>query len=221
VKMEFVWIPAGRFQMGADEGSGDEKPVHTVTISKGFWMGKYEVTQEQYEQVAGSNPSKFKGSKNPVEKVNWHHAKAFCEAVTKKTGRTVRLPTEAEWEYACRAGTTTRYYTGDYESDLAEAGWWGGNSGKKTHPVGQKIPNAWGLYDMHGNVWEWCEDWYGKYPSGSVTDPTGPATGSARVFRGGSWIDAAGKCRVAYRHGINPDYADALIGFRVCLPAAQ
>ena len=230
VNMELVWIPLGSFQMGspdAEEGRNADRegPVHRVKISNGFWMGKYEVTQQQYEQVMGSNPSKFKGGKNPVEKVNWHHAKAFCEAVTEKTGRTVRLPREAEWEYACRAGTKTRYYTGDDEGDLAEAAWYKGTGGKRPHPphpVGQKTPNAWGLHDMLGNVREWCEDWHGKYPSGAVTDPTGPATGSDRVLRGGSWYSNAGGCRVAGRGYNNPADANALIGFRVCLlPVAQ
>ena len=238
VKMEFVWIPSGSFMMGSPESEegrkDDEGPVHKVTIGKGFWMGKYEVTQEQYERVTGKNPSKFKGGKNPVEQVSWHDASRFCEVLAKKFGKTlplrlrgkfetVRLPTEAEWEYACRAGTTTRFYTGDSESDLSGAGWWQGNSGGKTHAVGRKKPNAWGLCDMHGNVWEWCEDWHKEdyYSSAPGTDPRGPATGSRRVMRGGSWGNSADFCRVGYRYGYGPGSSYFLVGFRACLPSGQ
>jgi len=224
VKMEFVWIPAGKFKMGSPDDEKDreanEGPVHLVTITKGFWLGKYEVTQEQYEQVTGKNPSEFKDAKNPVEKVSWDDAKGYCESVSKRTGKPVRLPTEAEWEYACRAGTTTKYNTGDDESDLSKAGWFNQNSGKTTHPVGDKKPNAWGLYDMHGNVWEWCQDWNGDYPSGKVTDPLGPASGSYRVIRGGSWGSGARHCRVAHRSG-SPPGPSSYLGFRACLSPGQ
>jgi len=224
VKLELVWIPAGGFTMGspADERDrSDKETQHRVTLTKGFWLGKYEVTQEQYQQVTGSNPSKFKGAKNPVESVSWDDAKAFCEVLAKKLGKTVRLPTEAEWEYVCRAGTTTRFYTGDSESRLAGAAWYSRNCDDATHPVGEKKPNAWGLYDMHGNVWEWCEDWYGGYPSGNVTDPRGPAYGSLRVIRGGSWSGFASYCRVGYRFGNYPDSGSNYVGFRACLPPGQ
>ena len=219
VEMEFVWIPPGTFMMGSpasEKGRGaDEGPVRKVTISKGFWMGKYEVTQEEWEAVMGNNPSHFKGGRHPVETVSWNDATAFCRALSQKTGKAVRLPTEAEWEYACRAGTTTVYHSGDDEKDLAKAGWDKGNSGGRTHPVGKKEPNAWGLHDMHGNVWEWCADRDGKYPSGPVTDPTGANTGTCRVFRGGSWCSYAFCCRAAFRNSYYPDGVYNSIGFRV------
>jgi len=223
VEMEFVWIPPGEFTMGSPSGEkgrkADEGPIRNVTISKGFWMGKYEVSQEQYAQMTGENPSKFKGDHHPVERVSWDDGAAFCRVLTTKTGKAFRLPTEAEWEYACRAGTTTIYHAGENESDLAKAGWYKGNSGGMTHPVGKKEPNAWGLHDMHGNVWEWCWDWYGSYSSGSQADPRGPASGKRRVYRGGSWsrFDGAGYCRAA-RRSVNyfPGHPDAAgIGFRV------
>jgi hypothetical protein len=212
VKLELCWIPAGEFMMGSNE-SDDEKPVHRVKIAKGFWMGKYPVTQEQYEAVTGDNPSYFKGDRNPVEQVSWDEAVAFCGEIG------ARLPTEAEWEYACRAGSKTAYYTGNREADLARAGWYETNSGAKTQPVGKKVANAWGLYDMHGNVWEWCQDWYDKsyYENSPDEDPQGPGSGSARVLRGGSWINPPVNCRSANRRRDFPDYRYVTIGFRVCL----
>jgi formylglycine-generating enzyme required for sulfatase activity len=154
--------------------------------------------------VMGTNPSNFKGSQNPVEKVSWDDAVEFCRNLSampaeKKAGYIYRLPTEAEWEYACRAGTTTEYSFGDSDSALGDYAWYDENSGRTTHPVGGKKPNPWGLYDMHGNVFEWCQDWHGDYPSGSVTDPTGAAVGSYRVYRGGSWDYYSGVCRSAIR----------------------
>ena len=185
-------------------------------------MGVHEITQAQYEQVMGINPSEFKGADNPVETVNWDDAVEFCRRLSelpaeKKAGNLYRLPTEAEWEYACRAGTTTKYSFGDDESDFGEYGWYRENSGITTHPVGSKLPNAWGLYDMHGNVYEWCQDRHGDYPSGSVTDPTGPAVGSYRVYRGGSWNFTAVRCRSAFRTWIIPSSRYLYRGFRVCL----
>jgi formylglycine-generating enzyme required for sulfatase activity len=211
VKMQMVFIAPGEFLMGSDDFPSDEKPVHRVKITKGFWMGKCEVTQEQWEAVMGTNPSNFKGAQNPVELVSWIIATEFC----RKTG--TRLPTEAEWEYACRAGTTTKYNSGDSESDLARVSWYTSNSGSQTHPVGQKAANPWGLYDMHGNVREWCADWYGNYPSGEVANPTGAADGSARVLRGGSWISSPDRCRSADRNWGNPGDRINYFGFRVCL----
>jgi len=151
-------------------------------------MGVTEVTQEQYQAVMGTNPSWYKGATNPVDGVSWNDATEFCKKLSEKTHQTVRLPTAAEWEYACRAGTQTAYSFGDDPSALGDYAWNYGNrgSGGRIHPVGQKKPNAWGLYDMHGNVWEWCEDWFGEDPKGPVTDPSGPATGTLRVQRGGS-----------------------------------
>jgi formylglycine-generating enzyme required for sulfatase activity len=183
VTMKMILIPPGKFTRG--EGAYR----HEVTISKPFYMGVTEVTQAQYEAVMGKNPSEFKGATNPVEMVSWNDATAFCKKLSEKTRQAVRLPTEAEWEYACRAGAQTAFSFGDDPSALGDYAWHLGNSEMMTHPVGQKKPNAWGLYDMHGNVWEWCADWYVPYPKGAVTDPSGPATGNRgeRVVRGGSW----------------------------------
>jgi len=217
VKLEMVYIQGGTFQMGSPSSesgrSDNEGPVHAVELD-GFWMGKFEVTQEQYQSIMGSNPSHFKDSKNPVEKVSWKDAKSFCDKLSQKTGQTFRLPTEAEWEYACRAGSSTAYCFGDSESQLGDYAWYNSNSGRKTHPVGGKRPNTWGLYDMHGNVWEWCGDWPGNYSSGLKKNPTGPATGSRRVLRGGSWGNNPGGCRSAYRNGGTPGFAFNLLGFR-------
>ena len=221
IGMEFKLIPAGKFTMGDASGDEDETP-HEVTLTKPFKMGVHEVTQAQYEQVMGVNPSKYKGADNPVETVSWEDAVEFCRKLSelpaeKAAGNVYRLPTEAEWEYACRAGTTTKYSFGDDESELGDYAWYGVNSDQKTHPVGSKKPNAWGLYDMYGNVWEWCQDWYVDYPSGSVTDPSGATSGSVRVIRGGSWDYPAEFCRSADRNWNGPSYRSYLYGFRVCL----
>jgi formylglycine-generating enzyme required for sulfatase activity len=199
VMMKLVLIPAGKFMMG--EG----KDQHEVTISKPFYVGVTEVTQAQYEAVMGTNPSHFKGATNPVETVSWNDATEFCKKLSEKTRQAVRLPTEAEWEYACRAGTTSRFSFGDEDSALGDYAWHDDNSDRTTHPVGQKRPNAWGLYDMHGNVEEWCADWYGDYPKGAVTDPQGPASGTNRVLRGGAWFFWPG-CRSADRGNGSPDH---------------
>ena len=216
VGMRFVPIPAGEFMMG----DADNGPTHKVTLTQPFSLGTYEVTQEQYEKVMGTNPSYFKGPQNPVEKVSWDDAVEFCRKLSampaeKKAGYVYRLPTEAEWEYACRAGTKTTYSFGDSDSELGDYAWYNENSGNTTHPVGGKKPNPWGLYDMRGNVWEWCQDWYGDYPSGSVTDPTGSASGSSRVYRGGSWLYNSDYWRSAIRFGDPPDRRDYNLGFRV------
>jgi formylglycine-generating enzyme required for sulfatase activity len=213
VTMKMALIRPGKFMMG----EGDDR--HEVTISKPFYMGVTEVTQAQYEAVMGTNPSDFKGATNPVEIVSWNDAAEFCKKLSEKTRQAVRLPTEAEWEYACRAGTQTAFSFGDDPSALGDYAWWAKNSAKTTHPVGQKKPNAWGLYDMHGNVWEWCADWYEAYPKGSVTDPSGPAIGDRRVLRGGSWYDylvVTGACafRCAVRNCFDPNPACRVIGFR-------
>ncbi|MGD0088457.1 MAG: SUMF1/EgtB/PvdO family nonheme iron enzyme [Planctomycetota bacterium] len=204
VEMDMVLVPAGEFMMGAHDAEArpEEKPVHEVKISKPFYMGKYLVTQEQYQAVMGKNPSTFKGQKRPVEHVSWLEGQEFCRMVSQKTGKAVRLPTEAEWEYACRAGTTARFYTGDQDKELENAGWFNGNSGGKTHPVGQKAPNAWGLYDMHGNEWEWVQDYFNDkyYAESPSVDPKGPDNGGDRVLRGGSWLDGPDGCRAARRH---------------------
>jgi formylglycine-generating enzyme required for sulfatase activity len=211
--MKFKQLQGSTFTMG------DGNDAHQVTLTQPFELGVYEVTQEQYEKVMGTNPSKFKAPQNPVEQVDWDDAVEFCRKLSallaeKKAGYVYRLPTEAEWEYACRAGTTTTYSFGDSDSELGDYAWYAKNSGQTTHPVGGKKPNAWGLYDMHGNVYEWCQDWYSTYPSGSVTDPTGSSSGSNRVFRGGSWF-VSDFCRSAFRSGDAPDYRDDSLGFRV------
>jgi formylglycine-generating enzyme required for sulfatase activity/serine/threonine protein kinase len=214
IRMQFKLLPGGTFTMG--EGGG----AHKVTLTKPFGLGVYEVTQEQYEKVMGKTPSKFKAPQNPVEQVSWTDAVKFCRKLSalpaeKKAGYVYRLPTEAEWECACRAGTTTTYSFGDSESELGDYGWYDKNSGGTTHPVGGKKPNGWGLYDMHGNVFEWCQDWYGDYPSGSTTDPTGAASGSYRVIRGGCWFINSDYCRSAYRGRGAPGNRSSNLGFRV------
>nr|WP_242492664.1 formylglycine-generating enzyme family protein [Methanolobus psychrotolerans] len=216
--MEFVLIPAGEFEMGSDDGDSDERPVHEVTIGKAYYLGKYEVTQEQWVEIMGNNPSRFKGDNNPVEQVSWNDVQEFVKKLNAKEGTDkYRLPSEAEWEYAARAGTTTRYSFGDSESKLGDYAWYGGNSGDKTHPVGQKKPNPWGLYDMHGNVWEWCQDrWHDSYEN-APTDGSAWEDGSSsgRVRRGGSWVSDARYCRSASRNGSNPDCSSDSIGFRL------
>ncbi|MDA7492917.1 formylglycine-generating enzyme family protein, partial [bacterium] len=195
---------------------------HEVTLTKPFKMGVHEVTQAQYEQVMGVNPSKYKGADNPVDTVSWEDAVEFCRRLSelpteKAAGNVYRLPTEAEWEYACRAGTTTRFSFGDDESELGDYAWFSGNGGNTIQPVGSKLPNAWGLYGMHGNVWEWCQDVHWYYPSGSVTDPSGAASGSHRVRRGGSWRCSAESCRSAHRSRYRPSDRNNYGGFRVSL----
>ena len=218
VKIDLVLIPSGTFMMGGD-GKDDEKPVHKVTISKPFYIGKYEVTQEQWEAVMGNNPSNFKGPKNPVEQVSWQDCQAFLQKLNDKfasSGAKFSLPTEAQWEYACRAAGTAKYGFGDAEASLGEYAWFGGNAGFKTHPVGEKKPNGCGLYDMHGNVWEWCADWYdaGYYGQSPAEDPAGPSSGSYRVLRGGGCIGFASDCRSA-RRILSVPPSSRLYGLRV------
>jgi len=216
--IEFVSIPSGTFMMGSPEsenGRDDEEKQHSVTVSP-FWIGKYEVTQKQYQEIMGTNPSDFEGDNLPVEHVNWEDAVEFCKKFSKKYNVKARLPYEAEWEYAARAGTKTVYYWGDaIDGDYL---WYGSNSGGTTQPVGQKKSNQFGLYDMSGNVWEWCSDWYGEdyYSSSPAKDPTGPGSGSFRVLRGGSWIDDNGLIlRTANRDGFGPGLRNSIVGFRV------
>jgi formylglycine-generating enzyme required for sulfatase activity len=225
IGIKLAFIPAGEFLMGSPDSESDasdwEKPQHTVRITKPFYLGVTEVTQEQYERVMGTNPSKSKGGQLPVEQVSWEDAVEFCRKLSalpaeRSAGRVYRLPTEAEWEYACRAGSKTKWSFGDAESSLGEYCWYSSNAGTKTNPVGQKKPNASGLYDMHGNVWEWCSDWWKRdYTTTAVSDPTGPATGSLRVRRGGGWLSYARHCRSAYRSGLAPDARGSLLGFRL------
>jgi formylglycine-generating enzyme required for sulfatase activity len=224
INMEFVRVPAGTFLMGAqdlEQGSSKEKPRHTVHISQAFYLAKYEVTQEQWMTVMGSiNPSNFLSPDRPVDEVSWNDVQDFLQrlnAIEKSHG--YRLPTEAEWEYAARAGSETSYCYGD-DPDGAELGryaWFERNSGKQTHPVGMLSPNAWGLYDMHGNVTEWVQDRYDKhyYSNSPDKDPQGPENGRKRVVRGGSWINQAYSCRSAARGYYSADYTDSDFGFRV------
>jgi formylglycine-generating enzyme required for sulfatase activity len=208
---KFVKISAGSFQMGSDSGEDDEKPVHTVCITKPFYLGKYQVTQEQWESVRGNNPSDFKGKTMPVETVSWDEVQEFIRHLNNQTGRDIfRLPTEAEWEYACRAGTTD-----DDTDKMDDMAWYDENADKKPHRVGIKQSNVWGLYDMHGNVWEWCSDWYDDYSNDTVNDPTGPDTGAYRVRRGGSWTSGKFFCRSANRFKALPSRRDGDIGFRL------
>jgi formylglycine-generating enzyme required for sulfatase activity len=217
VSMTFCWCPAGEFVMGSPaaeaDRSDDENQVR-VTLLKGFWMAKTEVTQAQWQAVMGSNPSRFKGSTSPVERVNWVDAQEFLEKLNARLGSedggTMALPTEAQWEYAARAGQSSAYSGGL----LDQVAWYDDNSGDTTRPVGTKQANAWGLHDMSGNVWEWSQDWYGDKLSGG-TDPSGPSSGSNRVFRGGGWNSVAGSCRVANRNSNIPTGTYGLIGIRV------
>ena len=215
--MQFALIPVGKFEMGSDMGEEKERPVHTVRISKPFYLGIHEVTQGQWETVMGHNPSRFKGdTSRPVETVSWEEVQKFIEKLNPMEGGTkYRLPTEAEWEYAARAGSTTAYSFGDDSSQLGKYAWFGDNAGNTTRPVGQLQPNAWGLYDMHGNVWEWVQDWYGGYAAEPVTDPQGPTSGSDRVVRGGSWSHGAGDCRSADRSRSAPGDRYVNLGFRL------
>ena len=224
--IEFVWIPPGEFRVGSTSrhAHSDEKPVTRVRITRGFWMGKYEVTQGQWQSVMGSNPSYFKnyGGDCPVDRVSWNDVQKFIGKLNGRSGgRRYRLPTEAEWEHAARAGTTTDTYAGEITKPrgndpvLNRIAWYGENSGRKTHPAGRKVPNGWGLHDMLGNVWEWTGDWYGDYPGGLVTDPAGPRSGSTRVFRGGGWISNARNCRSANRYRNSPGYRNLNLGFRL------
>jgi len=229
VTMELLPVGAGSFDMGSNDSDADsdEKPVHRVTLTKPFWIGKYEVTQKQYEQIMGSNPSSFKGADNPVEKVSWNDAMEFCKKLTEKEHDSGRLPldykytlpTEAQWEFAARGGNESRGYKYSGSDDLEKVGWHRDNSDKKPHSVGQKSPNELGLYDMSGNVYEWCSDWYDSdyYDGGSMTDPTGTSSGSFRVGRGGCWHYIARYCCSALRHWHTPTSKYGDLGFRLCL----
>jgi formylglycine-generating enzyme required for sulfatase activity len=226
VKWEGVLIPAGTFVMGSpageaktDEESAMEKQ-HKVTISQPFYMGKYELTQAQYARVMAANPSGIKGDDLPVCNVSWQDAQDFCDKLAKQVKRPVQLPTEAQWEYACRAGTTTAYHSGNTIADLDKVGWHGGNSGGKLHPVGQKLPNAWGVYDMHGNIREFVRDYFDGKSLADATDPTGPKEGDPKnhVVRGGAYTANAAvarNCRAAVRR---PTENLGMTGFRIMVP---
>lgn len=226
--LELIWVEPGSFVMGspADEPQRNkaENPQRTVTLTRGYWLGRTEVTQGQYEKVTGINPSTFKavGEHGPVERVSWLDAMAFCRQLTEHQrtagrlpeGYHFMLPTEAQWEYACRAGTT-----GAYAGDPQAMAWFEGNSGGTTHPVGGKKPNSWGFHDMSGNVLEWCYDWYGEYAKGPQVDPSGPERGYFRIARGGSWRTELRVGRSAARAGGSPGRQDYTLGFRLALVA--
>lgn len=210
-EMLFSYIPAGDFMMGGDK-ENDEKPIHKVTISRDYYIGKYEVTQEQWQAVMGSNPSsKVNCPRCPVESISWDDAQKFIDKLNAHSDKhNYRLPTEAEWEYACRAGTT-----GDYAGNLDSIAWYWGVNFVGVREVGTKQANAWGLYDMSGNVYEWCQDWHGNYSTDAAIDPTGTANGSARVVRGGSYAESAARQRSAARAGFAPSLRRDWLGFRV------
>ncbi|MBC8216867.1 MAG: formylglycine-generating enzyme family protein [Planctomycetes bacterium] len=218
--MKLVSIPAGSFMMGSNR-------PHEVRISKGFWMGQTEVTQGQYKSVMNAEPWSgqvyVQEANNPAIYVTWNDAVEFCKKLSQQTGETYRLPTEAEWEYACRAGTTTRFSFGDSDSSLGDYAWRRSNAfegGRKyAHSVGQKRPNPWGLYDIHGNVFEWCSDWYDKdyYSNSPSVDPNGPSSGEARSLRGGSWLSYEYALRCSCRSLLDPDARNDVVGFRVVL----
>jgi len=228
--IEMVRLAAGSFTMG-DENEVDANP-HQVFVSS-FYIDKYLVTQEEYKRVMGKNPSRWKAGKNPVEQVRWSDAVRYCNARSASEGLQpcydlqtwkcnfnadgYRLPTEAEWEYACRAGTKTTYFFGNEPSKLKDYGWFKENSGAKPRPVGQKPPNPWGLYDMHGNVWEWCNDFYkvDYYHQSPEENPKGPKAGETKVVRGGAWKFSAESCCSGYRYNEDPGYVDACFGYDI------
>ena len=232
VEVAFRWIPPGRFTAGSprdEEGRFNDETLHDVILTQSYWLAETPTTQRLWKAVTGRNPSEFKGDDRPVEKVSWRSCVNFIgrlNSMFRTLGRYFRLPTEAEWERACRAGAKCERrvelyrLAWDYSvsvPNLEQLAWYNRNSGGQTHPVASKEPNAWGLYDMLGNVWEWCADWYGEYPSGTVTDPTGPRYGSNRVLRGGSWRSISWLCRPANRDYCVPTQHLCNNGFRLLL----
>ena len=222
VSFKMVFVQGGTFQMGAtsEQGSAaesDEKPAHRVTLSD-YYIGQTEVTQALWQAVMGSNPSNWKGSNLPVEQVSWNDCQQFITRLNQLTGRRFRLPTEAEWEYAARGGNKSRGYKYSGSNDLGSVAWYDGNSGK-THPVGQKNANELGIYDMTGNVWEWCQDWYDKeyYGKSPSTNPCNNTSASRRVARGGGWNNSARYCRVSNRDDISPGSTYIFLGLRLAL----
>jgi len=229
VRQAFRWLPPGRFLMGSPEDEHnrlDNELQHEVILTRGFWLAETACTQALWQSVTGKNPSHFKGERRPVEQVSWNDVQDFIARLNGAVpGLEVRLPTEAEWEYACRAGTTTPFSFGEditpeqvnYDGDYPYRSGKKGRSRGETVEVASLPANPWGLYEMHGNVWEWCQDWYGVYPEGSVADPTGPDPGGRRVLRGGSWIDFGRDARSAYRDHSEPGLRRGSLGFRLAL----
>ena len=222
VSFKMIAVEGGTFQMGSPESDAeaddDEKPQHEVTLSN-YYIGETEVTQELWETVMGSNPSEFKGPKLPVEKVSWDDCQTFIGKLNAQTGMKFRLPTEAEWEYAARGGKKSKGYTYSGSNTIDDVAWYVANSGATTHEVGKKRANELGIYDMTGNVWEWCQDWYGEtyYENNSTTDPQGPVSGTSRVLRGGCWWFDSWLCRVADRNWLSPGHRNDYLGFRLAL----
>ena len=216
VSFTMVGVQGGTFQMGSNDGENDEKPVHSVTLSS-YYIGQTEVTQALWKAVMGSNPSNFKGDNLPVEQVSWNDCQTFIRYLNQLTGQRFRLPTEAEWEFAAKGGRHSRGFTYSGNTNIDYVAWYTDNSGSKTHPVAQKQVNELGIYDMSGNVREWCQDWYGSYSSSAQTNPTGPTSGSDRVHRGGSWLNSARYCRTAIRNDNNPDNGFIYLGLRLVL----
>lgn len=224
LNMKMIWVDGGTFTMGAtaEQGSDaywDEPPTHSVTLD-GYYIAECEVTHAQWRAIMGSSPSYFTGDTSlPVEQVSWNDIQEFCEELSSKTGKKYTLPTEAQWEYAARGGNKSKGYKYSGSNTIGDVAWYYDNSSSTTHPVKQKQPNELGLYDMSGNVWEWCSDWKGSYSNSSQTNPTGPSSGNYRVIRGGSWYSGAGGCRVSKREQDYPSSRYFGFGFRVvCLP---
>ena len=221
ISIEMVRVEAGTFTMGAtpemENPLDDEKPAHQVTLTNDYYIGKYEVTQALWKAVMGNNPSCFKGDNLPVEKVSWDDCQKFISKLNSITGKRFRLPTEAEWEYAARGGKKSRGHQYSGSNNLSDVAWYDDNSDSKTHAVGSKQANELGIYDMSGNVYEWCQDWKGAYSSSSQVNPTGATSGSSRVFRGGCWSSAARFCRSLYRFNGKPDYRSSGLGLRLVL----
>ena len=216
-----VKVEAGSFNMGAtpemENPYDSEKPVHRVTLTNNYYVGKYEVTQALWQAVMGSNPSNFKGDDLPVETVSWNDCQDFISKLNAMTGKRFRLPTEAEWEYAARGGKKSRGYQYSGNNTLGDIAWYSGNSSSRTHAVGTKQPNELGIYDMAGNVWEWCQDWKGSYSSSPLVNPIGAVSGSLRVYRGGSWSSSARGCRTSCRNCFTPNGRDNNLGLRLVL----
>ena len=221
VSFDMMMVKAGTFTMGATsemkDPKSDEKPTHQVTLTNDYYIGKTEVTQALWKAVMGNNPSYFKGDNLPVEQVSWDDCQKFISKINSLTGKNFRLPTEAEWEFAARGGNNSNHYQYSGSNKLGDVAWYNGNSGDKTHVVATKQPNELGLYDMSGNVWEWCSDCFGNYSSSSLTNPTGPNSGSSRVFRGGSWCNDARSCRSSLRFNYGHDRSHSDLGLRLVL----